>query len=309
MKYKQLEVIIRRVDPYHPDYNYFVEQYALATAGIAGENEVFYFLQELAIPHRILRNFCTVDAASHKHEIDFVIILSSLIICLEVKNMTGQLDFDVEASQLLRTRSDSIIERFPNPVEQLTRHTRFLSSLFPQIPIVGAVVIANRRAIIGSRSPHTPIFHSDYIYSFIEKSLKQHAEPTLDIDVFYEQLIALQSLPLKPFSFTLAHLKSGVFCSKCTSKMHFIQGKFVCLNCHHQDKFAYFQALHDFRLLVDSKITNKEFCTLCGISSRYAAIRLLKFLPIIKQGRHTYYEIPEQISTMVQEESPDLPMN
>ncbi|WP_342472122.1 nuclease-related domain-containing protein [Metasolibacillus sp. FSL H7-0170] len=298
MKYRQLEAIIRRVGDQHPDYHYFVEQYSLTAAGIAGEDEVFYFLQELAVPHRILRNFCIIDSALHMHEIDFIVIFSSLIICLEVKNMTGQLNFDIEASQLLRTRSDGVVERFPNPVEQLRRHTRFLSSLFPHVPIIGAVVIANRRAIIGNRSPHIPIFHTDYICSFIEKSLKQYSKPLLDLDVFYEKLIGLRSPPVKRFSFKLAQLKNGVFCSKCASKMDFVHGRFVCSHCHLQDKYAYFQALHDFRLLVDTKITNQQFCMLCDIPSRYAAIRLLKFFPVIKQGRHTYYEIPEQILTM-----------
>ncbi|WP_042474347.1 nuclease-related domain-containing protein [Bacillus ndiopicus] len=307
MKYRQLEAIVRRVDEQYPDYHYFVEQYSLTTAGIAGEDEVFYFLQELTMPHRILRNFCIIDSALHMQEIDFIVIFSSLIICLEVKNMTGQLNFDVETSQLLRTRSDGVVERFPNPVEQLGRHTRFLSSLFPHVPIVGAVVIANRRAIIGSRSPHIPIFHADYIYSFIENSLKQYSRPLLDLDVFYEQHIELRSPPVKRFFFTLAQLKNGVFCSKCASKMAFVHGRFICSYCHFQDKFAYFQALHDYRLLVDTKITNQQFCKLCDIASRYVAKRLLAFLPVVKQGRATYYEIPEQILTMYPDKSHDSP--
>ncbi|GLC88055.1 nuclease-related domain-containing protein [Lysinibacillus piscis] len=308
MKYRQLEAILRRVDEHYADYPHFVKQYALTTAGIAGEEEVFYFLQELTIPHQLLRNFCLVDYTGHRHEIDFIVIFSSFIICLEVKNITGQLDFNVETSQLLRTRSDGMIERFSNPVEQLVRHTRFLSTLFPHVPIVGAVVIANRRAIIGNHDSHIPIFHADYIHSFIEKNLNQYTKPILDIAVFHKQLTALHSPISKPFSFTLAHLKSGVFCAKCSVKMKFIQGKFVCSQCHHQDKLAHFQALHDFRLLVSSKITNQQFCQLCDITSRYAAKRLLKFLPVVQQGRATYYEIPEQILTMTSYEgciSPD----
>lgn len=43
LKYKQLEAIMRRIDSQYPDYHYFVEKHALAAAGIAGENEVFYF--------------------------------------------------------------------------------------------------------------------------------------------------------------------------------------------------------------------------------------------------------------------------
>lgn len=269
----------------------------------------FIFLQELAIPHQILHNFCLNDFAAHKHEMDFLFIFLSFILCLEVKNMTGRLDFDIEASQLLRTLADGVIERFPNPVAQLTRHIRFLSSLFPHIPIVGAVVIANCRAIIGSRrNTHILIFHADSLHSFIESSLKRYAKPVLQINIFYEQLLAMQAPMIKPFSFTLTDLKKGVFCEKCSSKMHFVQGRFICSNCHHQDKFAHFQALADFRLLVDSKITNKEFRTLCEISSRYAAKRLLKYLPMIKQGRTAYYKIPEQIVTITSR-SPDSTVN
>ncbi|WP_342472338.1 nuclease-related domain-containing protein [Metasolibacillus sp. FSL H7-0170] len=305
MRLQQLEAIARRLDEQHPDYLYLAEQLAMARAGAIGEDEVQFFLQELTTPHRTIRNLSFYSAVQHRHEIDFLVIFPSLILCFEVKNMVGHLHFDMVASQLLRTRNDGIIERFPNPIEQLTRHMRVLSSLFPTIPINGAVIIANRRAIISSKSAPIPIFHADYVHSFIEKKLIQYNEPLLDLDEVYAQLLALHCSKKEPLTFTLAQLKQGVFCKRCSAKMRFVHGKFICLRCNMQDKYAHFQALNDFRLLMDTKITNQQFCQLCDIPSRHAAKRLLRFFPIIGDGKSSYYEIPEQILTMTQCEGHD----
>ncbi|WP_107839819.1 nuclease-related domain-containing protein [Metasolibacillus meyeri] len=306
MRLHQLEAIVRRVSEVHPDYLYFKEQLAMVNAGISGEDEVQFFLQELAMPHRVIRNLSFLNMQQQRHEIDFVIIFASLILCLEVKNVAGTLHFDTDASQLLRTRAD-VTERFPNPIEQLNRHLRVLSSFFPDISIHGAVVIANRRAIIASKPLDFPIFHADYVLSFIEKNLVQYAEPLLDINKVYNDLMMLHSPKKESFTFTLKQLKRGIFCEKCMTKMHFVRGKFLCPSCRFQDKYAYFQALHDFRLLVDTKITNQQFCELCELPSRYVAKRLLKLLPTVKKGGHTYYEIPEQIFTMSPDKSSDSP--
>ncbi|WP_042475405.1 nuclease-related domain-containing protein [Bacillus ndiopicus] len=305
MRLQQLEAIVRRVSELHPNYLYFTEQLALANAGTSGEEEVYFHLQELTTPHRIIRNMSFLNDAQHRHEIDFIVIFPSFIMCFEVKNMAGQLHFDLEASQLIRTRADGVIERFPNPIEQINRHMRVLSPLFPNIPIIGAVVIANRRAIITSKPPDFPIFHADYVHSFIEKNLMQYTESILDLDKAYARLISLHSPRKEPLSFTLEQLKYGVFCKKCAIKMHFGRGKFICTRCQLQDKYAHFQALHDFRILVDTKITNQQFCQLCDISSRHAAKRLLRFLSIKQRGKYTYYAIPEQILTMNLDESND----
>ncbi|MCT6922944.1 nuclease-related domain-containing protein [Metasolibacillus sp.] len=305
MRLQQLEAIIRRIDAFHPDYLYFKEQLAMANVGVSGEDEVQFFLQELATPHRVIRNFSFFNAQQQRHEIDFIVIFPSLIVCLEVKNIAGTLHFDAESSQLLRTRADGVTERFANPIEQLNRHLRALSSFFPHIPLHGAVVIANRRAIIASKPPDFPIFHADYVLSFIEKKLVQHCKPILDLDKVYAQLLSLHSPKKEAFTFTLEQLKCGVFCEKCAAKMRFAHGKFLCPHCRFQNKYAHFQALHDFRLLVDTKITNQQFCVLCDISSRHAAKRLLRFLPLSYKKGHSYYEIPEQIFTMIPDKSSD----
>ncbi|MEC1177338.1 nuclease-related domain-containing protein [Metasolibacillus meyeri] len=298
MRLHQLEAIVRRVSEVHPDYLYFKEQLVMVNAGISGEDEVQFFLQELVMPHRVIRNLSFLNTQQQRHEIDFVIIFASLILCFEVKNVAGTLHFDTDASQFLRTRAD-VTERFPNPVEQLNRHLRVISSFFPNIPIHGAVVIANRRAIIASKPLDFPIFHADYVLSFIEKNLVQYAEPLLDINEVYNDLMMLHSPKKESFTFTLKQLKRGIFCEKCMAKMHFVHGKFLCPSCRFQNKYAYFQALHDFRLLVDTKITNQQFCELCELTSRHVAKRLLQFFPVFYKGGYSYYEIPEQIFTII----------
>ncbi|WPK10997.1 nuclease-related domain-containing protein [Lysinibacillus louembei] len=224
MKLQQLEAIMRRLHELHPDYLHLKEQLAMMNAGIAGENEVQFYLRELAMPHRIIRNFSFLNAQQQRHEIDFIIIFPSLIVCFEVKNMTGTLQFDMETSQLLCMRA-GVTERFPNPIEQLNRHLRALSFLFPTIPICGAVVIANRRAIITSKPHDFPIFHADYVTSFIAKKLMQYQEPVMDIENIYNNLMSLHSPKKEQYTFTFMRLKRGVFCERCT--LHMVNS-FVC---------------------------------------------------------------------------------
>lgn len=153
MRLQQLEAIIRRIDAFHPDYLYFKEQLAMANVGVSGEDEVQFFLQELATPHRVIRNFSFFNAQQQRHEIDFIVIFPSLIVCLEVKNIAGTLHFDAESSQLLRTRADGVTERFANPIEQLNRHLRALSSF----PISHFTVLLSSQIAVPSLRASLPI--------------------------------------------------------------------------------------------------------------------------------------------------------
>ncbi len=310
MKFAQLVAIIRRLDTSHIDYPYWFEQYKMLAAGIAGENSVYYHLQELTVPHLLIRNLCINNPSNHKHEIDFLLILSSLIICLEVKNIAGKLDFDDEASQLLRTRADGSINRFQNPIEQIIRHGRLLSSMFPNTPIKSAVVIANRNAIIDKKSSRIPIFHADYVTSFIEHQLELYKQNSINMHAIYHTLMQHHTENSLNIKFTLDQLKFGVFCPKCdfNQEMIFKSGTFICPICRVKDKYAYFYALEDYRLLVDYKISNEQFRILCNLSSRDAAKRLLSKLAIFKQARYTYYEIPAQILTMHPDKRYDSPV-
>lgn len=297
MKIDQLEAIERRLKESHEDYQYWSERQKLTAAGIAGENAVCYYLQELTVPHLLFRNFFIKGHSNHTHEIDFILLFPNLIICLEVKNITGTLDFDDEASQLLRTRADGSVERFQNPCEQLLRHIRLLSSFFPNTPIEGAIVVANRNAIIGKRKSRIPIFHADHLTSFIEQQLEQYKQFTINKEAIHSTLMHKKLSNSLNVNFKLHQLKLGVLCPMChfSYKMIFVSGSFICVNCRFKDKYAYLYAIKDYRLLVNDKISNEQFRLLCEIESRHAARRLLSILTIFKEGRYTYYEIPEQI--------------
>ncbi|MEO4052581.1 nuclease-related domain-containing protein [Solibacillus sp. CAU 1738] len=310
MKLAQLAAIMRRLDTSHIDYQYCSEQHKMTVAGIAGENSVHYYLQELTVPHLLIRNLCLNGPSNHKYEIDFLLIFPSFLICLEVKNITGILDFDDEASQLLRTRADGSVDRFQNPIEQITRHVRLLSTMLPNVPIESAVVIANRNAIINKKSPRIPIFHADYVTSFIEHNFEKYNQNTIDMHEIYHTFTRNHILNSINIKFKLQQLKIGVFCPKCdfNQEMIFRSGTFICPRCRIKDKYAHFYALEDYRLLVDNKISNEQFRKLCNIPSRDAAKRLLSKLAIFKHARYTYYEIPAQILTMYHNKSNDSPM-
>lgn len=292
--------LVRKLPMSHAHFPYWQNQLSLTVAGHYGERMVQKFLQEVSVSHALLQNFYTVGSIHASHEMDCIFICPHFVLVLEVKNITGMIDIDMDTGQLIRTKTDGTIERFVNPVLQVNRHVRFLNTVLPNVPVVKGIVFSNKQAYLRNIPKHEPIFHLERLVPFIEELVEHFKDQKLDAAKIYQQLNQLRIPNLLDLRISSKDFIRGVFCTTCIGRvmMHFQHGTFICPRCKLQNKDAHFVALAEYRLLCGETITNQAFREWCGIKDRYASNRLLKVLPKIGHNKGTVYEIPEQILSM-----------
>ena len=297
MKLLQTTSLVRRLPMSHAHFPYWQDQLSLTVAGHYGERIVQKFLQEISVSYALLPNFYTVSSVHASHEMDCIFICSHFVLVLEVKNITGTIDIDMDTGQLIRTKKDGTIERFVNPVLQINRLVRFLNTVLPYVPVVKGIVFSNKQAYLRNIPKHEPIFHLQRLVPYIEELVERFKDYQLNVAKIYQQLNQLRIPNLLHLRISSKDFIRGVFCPSCTERviMHFQHGTFICPRCKLRDKDAHFIALAEYRLLCGETITNQTFREWCGIKNRYASNRLLKALPKIGQYKGTVYEIPEQI--------------
>ena len=300
VKLLQTTSLVRRLPMSHAHFPYWQDQLSLTIAGHYGETMVQKFLLEVSVSYTLLPNFYTVSSANTSHEMDCIFICPHFVLVLEVKNITGTIDMDMDTGQLIRTKTDGTVERFVTPVLQVNRHVRFLNAVLPNIPVVKGIVFSNKQAYLRNIPKDEPIFHLQRLVPFIEELVERFKDNRLDVAKIYQYLDSLRIPNLLEIRFTSTDFIRGVFCPSCTGRviMHFQHGKFICPRCKSQDKDAHFIALAEYRLLCGETITNQAFREWCGVKDRYASNRLLKALPKIGYNKGTVYEILEQILSM-----------
>lgn len=300
VKLLQTASLVRRLPMSHADFPYWQDQLSLTIAGNYGETMVQKFLQEVSVSYALLQNLYTVGSANSSHEMDCIFICPHFVLVLEVKNITGTIDIDMDTGQLIRTKSDGTIERFVNPVLQVNRHLKFLNAILPHVTVMKGVVFSNKQAYLRNIPKHEPIFHLQRLVPFIEELVERFKDAQLDVAKIYHHLDSLRIPNLLEIRFTSTDFIRGVFCPACTGRviMHFQHGTFVCPRCKLRNKDAFFIALAEYRLLCGETITNQAFREWCGVKDRYSSNRLLKQFQKIGQYKGTVYEIPEQILTM-----------
>ena len=300
MKLLQTTSLVRRLPMNHAHFPYWQDQLSLTVAGHYGEIIVQKFLQEVSVSYTLLQNLTTVSSVNASHEMDCIFICPHFVLVLEVKNITGTIDIDMNTGQLIRTKTDGKIDRFVNPVLQVNRHVKFLNAVLPYVPVVKGIVFANKQAYLRNIPKDEPIFHLQRLVSFIEELVERFQDQLLDVAKIYRQLHQLRIPQLLDLRISSNDFLRGVFCTSCTGRvvMHFQHGTFICPQCKSRDKDAHFIALAEYRLLCGETITNQALREWCGLKDRYVSTRLLKSLPKIGQYKGTVYEIPEQILNM-----------
>lgn len=280
--------------------------YAIHNKGHLGEQLVKNMWKELNLPspHYLFHNYEAVNHAGNSHQIDTILLTSHFIWLIEVKNISGKIDIDESKHQLVRTNFDGTIDAFKNPINQIKRHYNFLSGRLREIninlPIEYAIIIVNDSTIIGSVPKDTPIFHASGLQMELEKLTIKHNKRKItshEVERIKVELMNLyQRKDWKP-KLNPNKLRKGVLCRKCDFKSVMVlnHGYFKCPVCEFKSKEALFEAMKDYRYLINEWISNSELRDFLKVESRHAAKRILKKLNMEQTGvyRNRKYKIPE----------------
>ena len=281
----------------------FEEEFQNAQSGFYGERYMDRWWEDmqLAEDHVLLHNFC-FRFSEFTNQVDTIFLSRHFALVLEIKNISGRIDIDVERDQMIRTRETGEIEVFRNPVSQVKRHQRALASLIgSQLPIERAIVFMHPKSLIGSVPREEAVFRWGGLESHIRQLFSKYT-PHLTNYQLMEMATSLRNyhqLPESKLRLDARKIICGVLCSNCRYKvkMYYIRGQFECAYCKLKSFEPMLEALQDYRLLISEWITNQELRQFFYIDSADVANKILKRMDFYHEGSTSArrYLIPQDV--------------
>ncbi|MFJ5790528.1 nuclease-related domain-containing protein [Lysinibacillus sp. NPDC093197] len=304
-----LQALVRRLHPSHPQFTTLQQELKNKEAGDFAEH---YILKELEkLPQlsdcHIFHNVMLPTVLPM--QIDILVITSSGVIILEIKNIRGTVHFKNDPRQLIRTLDTGEIQVFTHPEIQLEQYIQAMHHVLNKhdimIPIYGAIVFPFNNVEIHREGEGLPIVMGRELPMYLHKLLaKNKGIATTEItNIILSQLQHRKPYPLcRYYQIDPNALQRGVFCENCGHfGMEKLKRTWLCQRCQHRCTDAHVQALKDYYMLVGDTITNRDCREFLKIDSEYIAKRLLqKSLPTrCNTGKYTKYYLSSLLESPI----------
>lgn len=290
-----LEAMLRRLPEHHPRYADIENELRKTRAGENGEKILADVFNKYQFPfeHYIFHDLNMQSTG--KFQVDTLFLFQQGAVILEVKNIAGRISFPETQNQLTRTLENGQVDAFECPSVQLERNKMLLEDWFNMhltpIPIYQAAVFPrphqqfeNLRKDLTLLFPlEIPIFlrrltsfHSAIDVSELEDIANKIADAHSEFDPF----------PLSNrFGIQPSELISGVRCAHCGFHgMESIQNGWGCPQCRYVDPHAHIEALLDYFMLLDYRISNKTARQFLRLSDEQKMKRILRRTGIPFEG-------------------------
>ncbi|MDM5226598.1 nuclease-related domain-containing protein [Cytobacillus sp. NJ13] len=295
----QIEALLRRLPDYHRKRAEIEVDYRNGLLGFNGEKQLDYYLSFL--PGKDFRIYNDLRLILHTpFQIDSLLITPFFAVIIEVKNYSGTLYFEPISDQVIQKhgQKEKVI---PNPVSQVLRQVSqfkewLLKEKVPELPIEYFVTITNPAAYIKTEKENSFILkrvvHTEKIIDRLMNAKSKYNKQILwpnDINRLNEKILCknspLDNDILNTYGINRKDLLRGVQCHSCKSfAVVRKDGKWCCLKCKMISRTSHMEAITDYLLLFNSKITNKECRDYLNLESRHTAYRVLKSLNLSGDG-------------------------
>ncbi|WP_019414535.1 nuclease-related domain-containing protein [Paenisporosarcina sp. TG20] len=290
----QLFELMHRVSGHGISFEFVSKQYYMMKSGLSGEMKIANHLKELNLPfhwHYII----DFEVWNDFIQIDGLLITPHYIYTLEIKNISGIVDFDTELDQFMRQRADGSVDGFKNPINQLERNVRYLRRQLLlkgiNIPIYGIVVFAYPSTIIRGK----PL--DKHMISFADQLVPRIENIQVDISTssvhdVIELIQTLKGMIEPKIKYPLCEIlniseqvvRRGVRCVACGKLgMQRVKKGWIC-SCSALDKYAHLPAFESYHYLIGKEVNNKRCRDWLGLESDDIAYRLLKSLKCVSKG-------------------------
>lgn len=299
----QLESLLQRVPTVHPLFPQWTERLRRMSAGFHGEQRVDSLFYEIPIetPHYFIQDLY-IQKPKSSHQIDTVLVTSRFVLLLEIKTISGELNFDPQLRQFSRTNKDGSVDGMRNPDDQLRRHEKFvqhyLASQKVSLPVIGVIVFTYPSSIVNSRPKNRIIIQASGLPFLVDQLLAKYPDELLNTRKtrhLAERLLKMHSeRPLRRIEVP-AGLRRGVLCRQCDKVLHYDKRAWRCSQCTYKNPLAHLDALLQYRVLISETISNREFRDFTGLTSISIASKMLTGLNMeIKSSfKDRLYLIPE----------------
>ncbi|MDZ5711213.1 nuclease-related domain-containing protein [Jeotgalibacillus haloalkalitolerans] len=296
---KSLEVIAKRLKPFHPKYPEIQRQLAIMVAGHKGETGLDYHLSFIDTPHLTLHNL-RLKGELHYFQIDSTLIFSNAIIIIEVKNIAGTIEFNTDFQQVIRTHN-GVTEAFKDFHLQTDRQKQQLTAFLkknklPNLPVIPLIVMSNSRTIVQSKTPHVlqNVIPAEALQSHIQKRIAglhikkiSHSQVKKIAELLLRANEELESDWLTRYGLQFHDFHMGVECPGCQifgMKMKY-KSKWECQSCRAISDQAHHSALEELFLLKGEGLTNKDIRHFFLIEHNQQVRRMVNGMSISVAGK------------------------
>jgi hypothetical protein len=305
----QREALLRRLDTRFYRYKEIEKDLINWKTGYAGEKNTDYYLSYLPEDQFGIINDLRLKN-QNTFQMDTILLSLMFGLVLEIKNIVGTLFFDQHTQSVTRIYKD-IEEGITNPLIQARRHRNqllhwMINHRLPPIPLEYLVVISRNSTILKTNPGNEHIFKNIIYAECLEEKISQLAAkyqtPALKSKSYNKltQLLLAEHIPsypeiLKMYGIGRTEIVPGVQCPTCKRiPMLRVSASWFCPSCETYSKDAHFPTVRDYFLLLNEKMTLKQFQEFLLIEKRGVAKGLLHtlHLQVSGSGRTTQYYLP-----------------
>ncbi|WP_066191155.1 nuclease-related domain-containing protein [Gracilibacillus timonensis] len=302
---KQYRALNKYLPRQHASFISFDQAFRRYEAGYAGEDRLSYFVEQAATFSFPYIRGLRMEAPS-PFQMDWLILTEGFRVIFEVKAHAGTIYFDPRSHQLTREN-----EVFEDPLLQVDRQFAHLRRFFKQhqinpLPTYRYVVFVSPNVILKLQDfpEYTRIITSQKVPFVLEELLRPH--PAQISTAENQRIITLlqnahkeRFLPiLRKYNLTINQLMKGVMCDHCDQMMERVRLSWQCPVCGKRQREAHKQALYDWALLTENRLTTSIVRDILRVDSLDATRKLIYRSDLIKRGsgKNTYYEHPDLVN-------------
>jgi Nuclease-related domain len=279
-------------------------------AGFNGEKSLDYHLADLSDENHFIFHDLRLprDKMQKQYfQIDSLIITPKYCLLIEVKNLIGNLYFDHQFNQVIRTKN-GIEEAFPDPIIQVEFQAACFKEWlafhkFSNIPIFYLVVITNIHSVIRispnyKKSLNKVVRGKDLIRTIHKLNSGNHENYLSEKDLKKLTKLLVKNNKqnnidvLKLYDIKKEELSTGVICPYC-GKLPMKRGmrNWICLVCSYKNNDAHIKAINDYALLISTVVKNadlRNFLHVNSSTSMYKILHAMNLKPIGSRKAATY---------------------
>ena len=290
-----LEALLRRLPKNHPRYADIESELRITRAGDNGERILADVFKKYQFPfeHYIFHDLNLQSTG--KFQVDTLFLFQQGAVIMEVKNIAGQINFREDYNQLTRTLENGQVDSFECPSVQLERNKMLLEDWFHthhlSIPIYQAAVFPRpQQQFVNHRKDLTLLFPLEIpvylrrLHSFHNTTdshpLQDIAEKLSNAHCEYDPFPLISRYRIHP-----SELISGVCCAQCGFfGMQSLHGSWACHQCKNVDPLAHIDALLDYFMLIDYRLSNKTAREFFRVSDDQKMKRILRKMELPNEG-------------------------
>ncbi|WP_169802769.1 nuclease-related domain-containing protein [Neobacillus soli] len=284
LRIQKLEALINgRLAYLHPIWPEVMNEYKRRLAGQRGEKSMYFHLSMLSESKYQIYHGIRLLYRGFYFQIDFLVLCGAFALVLEVKNRSGELEFEKEFNQVT-CKKNGQKERINNPVSQAKLQARKLRGWLRdhniELPVHYLFVNSNEKTIIlsdpGNEHITRHICNSETLLEKMDQLEHFHKEEKLDAKELRKlrRLLLSRHTPENPDILKQFHLSPkedilpGVICPTCRFlPMNYHYGSWCCPKCNLKSKTAHIPAINDHFLLIKPSITSAELRAFLLVSS------------------------------------------